>query len=216
MVSRHRWAALPARLILLVGVVMVSAMGAIGPVVAVAAPAKAPPQLSIAVDDGRLSAVKGDKLSYTLTITNLGAAEVKNLQVTQTVPTTARFISADSGGAEAKGTVTWKINLKPTKKAIYHTSLAVLSSPNEVLRLATVACAKLSAKSPPLVCASDSNELPAGAAARTDSSTPTRAGVLSTPHIWWYVGGGIAVLAALAIVLILVLTRARSIRLANG
>lgn len=212
MVSRYRWAAEPVRRILLVGAVLVSAMAVFEPITAVAAPAKSPPQLSIAVDDGRLTATKGDKLSYTLTVTNLGTAEIKNLQVTQTVPTTARFVTADSGGAEAKGAVTWKVNLKPTKTETFHTSLTVLSSPDAVLRLATVACAKVSAKSPPLVCAADSNELPAGAAARTGPSAPTRAGVLGTPFIWWYLGGGVALLAAVAIVL----AKARSVRLAHS
>ncbi len=161
-----------------------------------AAPKTAPPQLSIAVDDGQPSAVAGDTLAYTLTVTNLGTARVKDLLVTQTVPTTSRFVSAEPRGVKTKSDVTWKITLDATDKVVLHTKLEVLGSPDEVLRLATVACAKTSAKSAPLVCASDSNQLPAGAAAQLAAEGPQAAGWLSTPHLGWYVGGGLAVLAA--------------------
>lgn len=164
------------------------------PLSAAAAPKAAPPQLSISVDDGQPSATAGDTLSYTLTVTNLGTERIKNLLVTQTVPATSRLVSADSRGVKTKTDVTWKVNLDATAKVVLHTKLAVLSSPDEVLRFATIACAKVSAKSAPLVCASDSNQLPAGAAAQAQSESPPDASWWSTPHLWWYIGGGLAVL----------------------
>lgn len=176
-----------------------------------AAPKAAPPQLSIAVDDGHPSAKKGDKLTYTVTVTNLGAAKVNKLLVSQTLPTGATFVSADSKGAVSSGKVTWKANIDATKKATFHTTVSVSSTPPDVLRLATVACANISVKGPPVVCASDSNLLPAGAAAQAKKDAPERAvGWLSATHLWWYVSGGAVLLAALTTLVIRSRRRAAS------
>lgn len=189
---------------------LAAALFAFVPVSAVAAPSETPPQLSIAVDDGQTSAVAGDKLAYTLTVTNLGTKRVQDLLVTQSVPAGSKLASKDNDAVETQGTVTWKLNLDPTKKATLKMSLTVLKTSNDVLRLATVACAKVSKKAAPLVCASDSNQLPAGAAAQAqqDESTET-SGFLSTPHLGWYVAGGIALLAAIALGIVLIVRSRR-------
>lgn len=178
------------------------------PVAASAAPSEAPPQLSIAVDDGQTSARAGDQLAYVVTVTNLGTEPVENLLVTQTVPAGSKLDSVDSEASESKGIVTWKVDIDPTEKATLKMSLAVLSTPAEVLRLATVACVKATEKGPPIVCASDSNLLPAGAAAQqAEAAANESGGILATPYLGWYVGGAAAVLAALAAAVLLVRSR---------
>src|SRR6476646_7686134 len=66
-----------------------------------------PPQLSIAVDDGRDYAAAGESLSYRVTVTNLGTTSVSDLQITQTTQTTpdvATLLSADPRGRSTAGT----------------------------------------------------------------------------------------------------------------
>jgi uncharacterized repeat protein (TIGR01451 family) len=150
------------------------------------------PQLSIAVDNGRASAAVGDISTYTVTVRNLGTTQVAGLQVTQSVPTGLNFKSADSGGIAKAGTVSWRLNLKATSKATLHTTMSVSTTPKELLRLASVACASASTKGPPIVCATDSDQLPAGAAAqvsKANAALGSRPIVTSTSRNWWYAAG---------------------------
>lgn len=137
-----------------------------------------PPQLSITVDDGRDDAKAGETLRYTVTVTNLGGERVEDLRVTQTVPSGARLASADRGGRASKGTVAWTVDVRPGRSTTLTTSLTLARElPPDLLRLATVGCASTSAGTPPVVCASDSNELPAGAAAAAQQRELDRAAV---------------------------------------
>lgn len=129
-----------------------------------------PPQLSIAVNNGHASAVAGDRLAYTVTVTNLGGA-INQLWVTQSVPAGARFGTADAQGRQHAGAITWRVKVKASGKAVLHTTMTVAAhTPQDLMRLATVTCAKVSAKGPPLVCAADSDQLPAGAAAEATAA----------------------------------------------
>lgn len=195
-----------------VGAVMVAGVLALLPGVAHAEPAKtATPQLSIAIDDKADSAAKGDKLAYTITITNLGTERVKDLAVSQTVPAGSRFDSADRSGRHIGNAVSWTVNIKAAEKVTLHTSLTVAATPATLLRLATVVCAQLSAKGPPLVCASDSDELPAGAlaAAAADASQDVSSTALWTSRKV-VVPAAIAVVAMGGASLLLVARRRRT------
>ena len=187
---------------------------------AVSAPAT--PQLSIALDNGHTSVVSGDTLEYTLTIQNLGAADIPGLLITQTVPTGLEFGSADSRGTVDGGNVHWTLDLKHAATDTVHTRMTVTATPPELLRLATVACASLAADGPPIVCAAHSDQLPAGAAAAVGSGATTTApigiGVTtaaisgSSSRTWWYVGGavGLLIVAGVAAAFVLARRRARS------
>jgi uncharacterized repeat protein (TIGR01451 family) len=169
---------------------------------AVAAPAK--PQLNIAIDDGQTSAKNGDALGYTITIRNTGAAVAHRLAVTQTLPQGLSFKSADAAGVVKTGAVHWTVTVKPGGKAVMHTAMTVTATPKGTLRLATVACASTSAKGPPLVCASHSDQLPAGAAAAAHQKPASSSGASSSnSHVWWFVGG------AAVVVLLVGLSRLR-------
>jgi len=156
------------------------------------------PQLSISVDNGRTSAAIGDRPTYTITVRNLGTTRVTGLRVTQSVPTGLKLRSADSAGTLKSGMVSWRLNLKATSKATLHTTMTVSPTPKELLRLATVACASVSAKAPPIVCATHSDQLPAGAAAQAAGKTraagatgPGSATGTTTARTRWYVAGGL-------------------------
>jgi len=120
------------------------------------------------------------------------------------VPTGSSLRSSAPDGRRRQDRVQWTVDVAPGKPVTLHTSLAVGQRlPADVLRLATVACAQLPSASTPLVCASDSNELPAGAALgvqQRELDAPTSA----LPSWWPYAAGGagLAVLAGVAALLL--------------
>lgn len=166
------------------------------------------PMLSIDIDDGRTAADVGDSLDYTITIDNTGPDAVDGLRVTQTVPDGLAFGSADARGAVRKGLVVWSVDLDPGRTRVLHTTMTVGETPDDVLRMASVACASLSTGRAPLVCAAHSDELPAGGAARSrDEAVAAEAGAASTADDGsaglrvGFLGGGAAVLVAAALTL---------------
>jgi uncharacterized repeat protein (TIGR01451 family) len=160
------------------------------------------PQLSIAVDNGHASTKSGDQLDFTITVKNLGTSPVKSLSVTQTVPTGLTFKSADAAGVAHVGIVTWNVDLKSGGTATVHTSMTVSATPDDLLRLATVACAGSSGHVAPIVCATDSDQLPAGATA--EASVARAAASSARGSVWqYYLAGGVAAFAAIAGALII-------------
>lgn len=194
--SRRR--SVVATLTLVAGVVV---GGWLMPTTASAAPSA--PQLSIAVDNQQDATTPGASLGYTVTVTNLGTKAVKDLVISQTVPAGAALRKADPKGKVKAGSVEWKLDLPATKAATFHTTMTVgEAAPDELLRLATVACAKTSPKSAALVCASDSDQLPAGAKAEADQQRSAADPGAGQPR-WWYVGGAAALVAAALLVTVL-------------
>ncbi|MEU8384641.1 hypothetical protein, partial [Streptosporangium sp. NPDC048865] len=119
-----------------------------------------PPTLSIGVDNGRTSARKGDRLTYTVTVRNIGTTDARGLHLTQSLPEGLRFLSADRGGRARPGQVTWAVDLKAGRNATVHTTAEVQDTPGHLLRLATVACASAMKGGRPIVCATHSDRLP--------------------------------------------------------
>ena len=151
------------------------------------------PQLSIAVDDGHTSVAAGGKLGYTVTVTNLGTRTVRGLWVSQNVPAGAVFVSAGRHGTVRSGSVRWRVTLGAGQKTTMTTSMTVAARPPAtLLRLASVACAAGSQTGRPLVCASDSDELPAGAAATAAQAKLQSGGSASPPGWGPYAASGVA------------------------
>ena len=50
---------------------------------------------------------RGDQIVYTITLTNSGLQDATDVTVTDTVPAGTTFVSADNGGVQSGGTVTW-------------------------------------------------------------------------------------------------------------
>ncbi|MBF9131693.1 DUF11 domain-containing protein [Plantactinospora sp. S1510] len=129
------------------------------------------PLLSIAVDNGRTAVAAGDELTYKVRVRNLGTTETRALQISQSLPAGLTLVSADRDGTARAGSVTWSVNLKAGKESTLTTVARVGQTSDEVLRLATVACATVKGGAKPLVCATHSDLLPAGAAVtRVDRS----------------------------------------------
>lgn len=173
------------------------AAGAQPPATVPSAPAG--PQLSIAIDNGRSTTESGATLTYTITVRNLGSTDVDDLQVTQNVPDGMTVKSVDSGGTAKGSDVTWDVSLKAAADATFRSTMTVGDTPPEILRLATVACAGMAGSERPIVCATHSDQLPAGAAQEASTNA---AGTESSSGArwWWYAAGG----AALIVVALLV------------
>jgi hypothetical protein len=82
--------------------------------------------------------------------------------------------------------------------------MSVGKTPKSLLRLATVACALTSETGAPVVCASDSDLLPAGAAAEQATAAPA-----NSATTWWFIGGLGILIAALAGAALIVIRRRR-------
>jgi uncharacterized repeat protein (TIGR01451 family) len=170
------------------------------------------PQLSIALENGRTSAAVGDTATYTITVRNLGNTRLTGLQVTQSVPTGLSFRSADSAGVAKAGTVSWRLNLEASGKATLHTKMSVSKTPKDLLRLASVSCASASTEGPPIVCATDSDQLPAGVAAEArKAGAATGSGTAATPsdRNGWYAAGGLGGIVLVTGVFVVLMLRRR-------
>ncbi|MFJ2030380.1 hypothetical protein [Streptosporangium sp. NPDC087985] len=151
----------------------------------------AAPRLSISVDNGRTAVKEGDRLTYTVTVHNIGTSKVRGLNLTQSLPTGLHFVSADGHGTADKGQVRWTVDVPAGKDATFHTTAEVQATPEDLLRLATVACASTQADDKPLVCATHSDQLPAGAAAE---KAAREAAEPATGRLW-SAGAGVGLLA---------------------
>lgn len=168
-----------------------------------AAAAEAPkpaPQLNIAVDDGRASAAAGDTLKSVITVRNLGTDDIVGLKISQSIPTGVGFGSADAGGIATDGAIGWTVDVAAAGEAVLHSTMTVSPTTPELLRLATVACARSSTDAPPIVCASDSDQLPAGALADRAAPAPD-------DTVWWMLGGGVVLLGVAVLVTVLMRRR---------
>jgi len=70
-------------------------------------PTSAPPDLVIVKSDGQDTARAGETLTYTLTISNVGAQTAAGVAVTDTLPMHTTFVAASNSGSAVGGLVTW-------------------------------------------------------------------------------------------------------------
>ena len=65
--------------------------------------------LSITKSDSVDPVIAGEDLTYTVVVANDGPSAATNVVVSDPVPAGTSFVSADGGGVEAAGTVTWNL-----------------------------------------------------------------------------------------------------------
>lgn len=188
----------PRALLALVGGICLGVASLAGTTTAVAQTEPAP-QLSITIDDGQRSAAVDDELTYDITVQNLGVAPVTGLVITQTRPEGLVFGSADDAVVvDGDGVVRWVVDVPANDKVVVHSTMKVTKTDTQLLRLATVACAVVTVDQPPAVCATDSDELPAGArAAAAVSSGDDRSSTAP-----WLLGGGAGAVTVALVVLV--------------
>jgi len=190
-----------------VGVALLLVGGAVTPL-AQAAPPKT--SLSIAIDNGHTTTTVGDVLVYTITVRNLGTKNIDKLHLQQSMPPGLTFKSAQPTAKAGAGEVSWTIDVRPGATATLRSTSVVTATTPDILRLASVACASTSPTAAPIVCASDSDQLPAGAVAAARQTRLGASGAQSqTP---WVAVVGLAGGAAVAVTAVVLVARRRRLR----
>jgi len=158
------------------------------------------PGLAITITDGRVAVTPGERLTYTLSVRDTGAAAVPHLKITQTLSPGLDFLSASGKAAATAGQIAWSAGLPAGGTRTFHVVARVTRTPAHVARLAAVACATLPGSSQPIVCAAHLDRLPAATA------QPTAGSGTSGGNPLVYVAAG---LAGVAVGLLAVLARRR-------
>ncbi|MFC6086188.1 hypothetical protein [Sphaerisporangium aureirubrum] len=145
-----------------------------------------PYALNIAIGNGHQAVKRGDRLVYTIDVGNSGAHGTPSLLLSQTLPPGLAFVSAKPEGKVSGGRISWRRTLPAGGSGRYSVVTRVERVPEPARRLAVVACAALKTGRRPLVCATDSDVLPAAAPAAAETSAPGQS--------LWYVGAALALL----------------------
>jgi uncharacterized repeat protein (TIGR01451 family) len=127
-------------------------------------------QLSIGVTDSRQRVQTGDLLTYAVKVDNIGKRNAPRLSIVQTLPAGLKLISASRHPAVHAGQLTWRLSLAAGHTSKFRVVGKVGKTPQQLLRLATIACATTGSSPRPIVCAAHSDELPAGAVAAAQAS----------------------------------------------
>ena len=154
--------------------------------------------LRIGIDDGRTTARTGDRLTYTIKVSNTGTAASPGLLLTQTLLPGLKVISSTPKGAVSGGRITWQRALPAGRTDQLRVTVEVGRLSAELRRLAAVVCASAKTDERPIVCASHMDLLPAATAAGPERRTVRpllRLGL-------WTAGAGALVMAALVLVLV--------------
>jgi hypothetical protein len=131
-------------------------------------------------------------------VQNSGAHRSPPLEITQTMPSGLRFVSASGHGVAKAGSVTWHADLPAGGKDTFSLQAQVTRSAARQSRLAAVVCAALAGNRTPIVCAAHLDRLP-GAPAAASGRRATTAAASTLPG---YAVGVLAVLAAAVLVIL--------------
>ena len=172
--------------------------GATGPNQAARVQPSAGPALTISVSDGRTAASPGDQLTYVVSIRNGGTLSAQHLKITQTLSAGLSFLKASPPGVAAGGLVTWSAAIPAGGTQTFHVVARVTRAPDQLLRLAAVACASAEGSSRPIVCAAHLDRLPAATAA----SASRAAGTSGAVPVAYAGAAALAVLIATALAVI--------------
>jgi uncharacterized repeat protein (TIGR01451 family) len=176
-----------------------------------AARAAAGPAVSISIDNGRTAVAAGDRVTYTVTVRNIGTTAAR-LRVSQVMPAGLTFIAADRQGRPRHGQVTWPVSVAAGRHTVLRATMLVQRPPAGDRLLAAVACAAVDGDRRPLVCASDSDRLPAATVADRPTAAPA-------PHHPWrppVIPVAVVALSVLAAAAILVVRRRRGVTAVKG
>jgi uncharacterized repeat protein (TIGR01451 family) len=194
-----------------ISLTVLAAPGALGATLTVTRHLPTVPSLTISVTDGRTSVRTGDRLGYTVRVTDGGAAAARKLKITLMLPSYLRFLSASRGARPANGKVTWLVSLKPGQAAELGLRAVLKRTPRGLARLAAVACADGS-NGRAIVCAAHLDALPGNSPVKAAGNTGSPAVRAARPASGLATKVIVAV-TALAVLLALMAFAARRSRL---
>jgi uncharacterized repeat protein (TIGR01451 family) len=164
------------------------------------------PSLTIAISDNVGTAAAGDTLVYTVTVGNAGDGASGQVPLKLMLPSGVSFVSADSGGVNDHGSVSWKVSVPAAGHVTVRARGSVGTPAAGLTGLAGVAC--VNAGRANMLCSSDIDQIPG----RGDARPVTRAGAHIVPpgwHRWWLVAVWAVVVAVVGGVLLLLQMRRR-------
>ena len=89
----------------------------------------ATPDLVLLKDDGLVSVVAGQSVTYTLSFRNDGTQAATGVTLSDTLPLNTTFVSASDGGTFAAGVVTWTIGNVPVGTLLTRTVTVQVNDP---------------------------------------------------------------------------------------
>lgn len=152
------------------------------------------PALALKVDNGTMTSKPGQVHTYAVLLRNLGATDLRDVRVTETLPAGVTLLDAGGGTvlAGADTQVTWTVDL-PVGHHLVHTVEARVDRLPDEHGVTSTACARLGDSSVPVVCSTDADRLPAEAADTAGVSTTTLLGgiaaalVVAGAAAWYFV-----------------------------
>jgi uncharacterized repeat protein (TIGR01451 family) len=95
----------------------------------IADPSPAAPALVLSKVDAGVPVGPSSNIQYTLTLRNIGNAGATGVRITDPVPANTSFVSADSGGTNISGTVTWSgLSVPAGGSTTVHLTVKIASS----------------------------------------------------------------------------------------
>ncbi|MBT2226561.1 DUF11 domain-containing protein [Nonomuraea sp. NEAU-A123] len=152
--------------------------------------------LHIGIDNGHESVQRGDRLTYTIKISNTGATKTPALLLTQTLTPGLKLVSSTPQGKVSADRIAWSRALPAGKTDQFSVTLQVERLPAQLQRLAAVACASAKAGKRPIVCATDSDRL-----ATSPSEGLQGQPVPAYGHGLWYAIAGVGALSTTSLAL---------------
>ncbi|GII62342.1 hypothetical protein Skr01_24270 [Sphaerisporangium krabiense] len=151
-------------------------------------PAEPAYALRIGIDNGQTSVRPGDRLTYTIQVSNTGAKDSPDLVLKQVVPPGLKVLSSTPEGKISRDVIAWRRAVPAGRTDRLSVAVEVGSFPAQLRRLAAVVCASVKHEKRPIVCATDLDRLPSAAPPSERASVGA--------GLWWALGAVLAVLVA--------------------
>ncbi|WP_170321298.1 DUF11 domain-containing protein [Acrocarpospora pleiomorpha] len=115
--------------------------------------------LNISIDNGQTSVRQGDRLTYTIKISNTGDTETPELRVFQTTVPGLEVLSTTPEATASTKRIEWSKKLSGREEAEFSVTAQVGPQAPQMQRLTVVACASNKSSDRPVVCAAHSDRL---------------------------------------------------------
>lgn len=125
-------------------------------------------RLSVTLDDGTESVTEGQRVTYTLTVTNDGGTTYRDARVSHVLPPGVRLRSAAGADTVGGGEITWRVSLTPGEIRALTVTADVVSG-----ELTATACVAPAPGRALASCASDSDAYAASPARRAWAAAAT-------------------------------------------